>query len=220
MFGEHIENVRNWHRLGVRVAGLTHGEGKLSGAAHALQIDASFFGYITPSRRATLLGQSKGLTSFARESLDVMAELNIPCDVAHVNDRAFWQVIEHAKGPVCYTHGNCYALCPHSRNLTDEMMKALAERGGVMGLCFYPGFIDEESPTVDRLAEHFLHGLEIMGPECVAVGTDFDGIRRDLLPVIKSPAHLPELWRALERKGVSRRTLKKIASENFLRLLP
>ena len=216
MFAERIENVRNWHRLGVRVMSLTHGEGK----SHALQYDKSFFDCITPTERRILLRQTKGLTPFARESLDVMAELGVACDVAHMNDRAFWETLEYARGPVCYTHGTCYALYPHSRNLTDDMMKALAERGGVMGICFCPYFIAKKGATIELLADHFLHALDIMGPDHVGVGTDFDGLARHIEPTVRDAGRLGELWETLERRGVPRRTLKKIACDNFLRVLP
>ena len=220
MFAERVENVRNWHRLGVRVASLTHGEGKRSGSPHALQIDKSFFGYLTPNERRTLRRQSRGLTPFARDSLDMMAELGIPCDVAHVNDQTFWETLDYAKGQVCYTHGNCYALCPHSRNLTDEMMKALAERDGVMGISFFPGFVDEKAASIEKLADHFLYALDIMGPDHVGVGSDFDGIALHREVVIRDAGRLGDLWEALARRGIPRGTLTRIAHKNFLRLLP
>ena len=222
MFAERIENLRNWLRLGVRVASLTHGEGsrKRGSTPHALQIDPSFFGYLTSDERRTLRRQTRGLTAFARESLDLLAEFGIPCDLAHVNDVAFWETLEYAKGPVCSTHGNCYALAPHSRNLTDEMMRALAERGGVIGLCPYDTFIDEKKATLDRYVDHFMHALEIMGPDHVGVGGDFDGTERQRLPVIQDASRLPLLGEALEQRGVSRTTLEKIAWKNFVRLLP
>lgn len=220
MFQENLAHLRNWHRLGVRVASLTHGEGQYGSTPYALQIDKSFFGYLSPKERATLRRQTRGLTAFARDSLDAMAELEIACDLAHANDVAFWETLEHAKGPLCYTHGACYALCPHSRNLTDEMMKALAERDGVMGICFYGAFIDWEEPSLEKLADHIMHALEIMGPDHVGIGSDFDGIGLHRTPIIEDASCMQKLWTALERRGVSRAALKKIAHKNFLSLLP
>ena len=171
MFDENLAGLRNCHRLGVRVASITHGGGRRP----ELQYDHSFFGYITPTQRADMLIQSKGLTPFAFESLAEMARLGMAVDLAHINDVAFWQVMERAECPVCYTHGSCYALCPHSRALTDDMMRALAHKGGVMGIAFYRGFIDRERPSLERLCDHFIHALEVMGPDHVGIGTDFDG---------------------------------------------
>jgi len=216
MFSEDISLVYNWNRLGVRVASLTHGEGNTGGHSCALQEDQSAFGYVTPEERKTFR-RAKGLTGFGRESLDAMTELNIPCDLAHTNDAAFWEVIEHGEVPVCYTHGNCYEICPHARNLTDEMMKALAQRGGVMGMSFYNQFIHEEEPNLERLADHFIHALEVMGEDHVGIGTDFDGMKD---PVVPDAGHTGCLWNILRQQNVSEDVLLKIGYKNFLRLLP
>ena len=220
MFGERVEHLYNWRRLGVCVASLTHGGGPFGGSPYELQTDGSYFGYLSPQERRLLRRQSKGLTAFARESIDAMAELGMALDLAHANDVAFWEALEHAKGPVCYTHGNCYALCPHTRNLTDEMMRALAQRGGVMGICFHRGFVDEKSPCLTRLVDHFMHALEVMGPDHVGVGTDFDGVARYMAPIIPDAGGVGRLWEALAGRGVSADTLRRIGHDNFLRMLP
>jgi membrane dipeptidase len=218
LFGEQIAHLANWHRLGVRVASLTHGEGRMR-TTHALQVDDSFFGYLSPEERATLRRQTRGLTPFARESLGAMAELGMAVDLAHANDTAFWETLECFDGPVCVTHGNCYSLCRHTRNLTDDMMRALAARGGVLGVCFFGYFVHEAEPTLQRLADHFLHALEVMGPDHVGIGTDFDGIGLHVTPVIEHAGRLGRLWKVLRRRGVAEPTLRKIAHGNFLRLL-
>ena len=221
MFAENTAGLRLWHELGVRMASLTHGEGCI-GAPHgpALQISSSHFGFLGAAARETLRRQSRGLTDFARESLAEMARLGIALDLAHANDKAFWEAIECAEGPLCYTHGNCYALSPHTRNCTDDMLKALAERDGVIGICFYGPFVSNTDPDLDRLVEHFLHALEVMGEDHVGIGTDFDGVPGHETLVIPDAAGLPALWQALAARGVSRRALKKISRDNFLRMLP
>ncbi len=220
MFAERLENVRNWHRLGVRVASLTHGEGNRGGRGTALQYDSSHFGYLDPSARNRLRQRTRGLTPFAVEALQELARLRMPVDLAHVNEAAFWEVLERAEGPVCYTHGNCYSLCPHTRNCTDDMLRALAARGGVIGICFYGCFVDRDQPSLERLVDHFLHALEVAGEDHVGVGTDFDGIGAHEVPVISDAAGLPQLWQALARRGVGDAVLHKVAQGNFLRLLP
>ena len=219
MFAERMENLRNWHRLGVRVASLTHGAGRIGGSPHALQYDGSAFGYFPPNIRDRVRRRTKGLTDFGREALDEMARLGIVCDLAHANDVAFWETLEHGQVPVCVTHGNCYALCQHMRNCTDEMLRALAQRGGVIGICFFGGFVDAQRPNVGRLADHFLHALEIMGPDHVGVGSDFDGIAPTRELVVKTAADMELLWAELSRRGVPEPVLKKIGMANFLRLL-
>lgn len=216
MFNEDLSRLRNWYRLGVRLASITHGGGRRP----ELQYDPSYFGFIGAEERENLRQQSKGLTPFAREALAEMARLGIAVDLAHINDVAFWEVLDIAECPVCYTHGGCYALSPHSRALTDEMMRALAQKGGVMGIAFYKAFIDRKEPSLDRLCDHFLHALEVMGPDHVGIGSDFDGTSGLLRPIPQDVSSLEELFVALARRGVDEGTLEKLAGENLLRMLP
>ncbi len=219
MFEEDPAPLRLWHRLGVRMMSLTHGEGRSRASRIALQYTGSHVGWLAADERAVLYRQSKGLTPFAREALREMGRLNIIADLAHVNDRAFFEALECATGPVAVTHGNTYALCPHTRNSTDEMMRALAARGGVLGVCPYKRFVDVESPSCARLADHVLHALEIMGENHVGFGSDLDGIPLNEEGVIPDAAAVPMLWSELRRRGVSAKVIRKVAFDNFLRLL-
>jgi len=219
MFEEKVELIRLYHHLGVRLFSLTHGEGT-ENAEHALQGSKSVFAYLTPAERDDLRKGQAGLTEFGRAALAEMGRLGIPCDLAHANDVTFWNVMEQADGPVCVTHGNCAAICPHSRNLTDDMLKALAERRGVIGLCFYTQFIHPSEPNLEHFVEHVLHALEIMGPDGVGIGTDYDGGGDETDLVIREPSGIGALWEALETRGVSHQQMVKIAHENLLRLLP
>jgi len=219
MFGERVEQVRNWQRLGVCIYNLTHGEGTAKKPG-ALQVSLSHFGYLSPQERDALRRESKGLTDFGRQAVAEMGRIGVPCDLAHANDVAFWEVIENGTGPVCVTHGSCAALCPHTRNLTDDMLRALAERGGVIGVCFYGPFIDSEAPTLERYVDHVMHALELTGEDGVGIGTDFDGVPEGAFMAVPEPSRMGDLWEALDRRGVSREAMVKIAHENFLRLLP
>jgi membrane dipeptidase len=89
-----------------------------------------------------------------------------------------------------------------------------------MGPCFYGKFIAEKKPTLDRYVDHLLHALEVMGPDHVGIGTDFDGVSEGAYMAIPDPSRLDRLWAALDRRGVDRPTQRKIAHDNFLRLLP
>jgi membrane dipeptidase len=223
MFAENLRHLRNWHRLGVRMASITHGGGRRGHGPDPrleLQHDPSYFGLITPEERENVRRQSKGLTPFAREALAEMARLDIAVDLAHVNDTAFWEVLDIAECPVCYTHGGCYAISPHSRALTDEMMAALAEKGGVMGIAFYKVFIDPQAPSLERLCDHFVHALEIMGPDGVAIGSDFDGTSSLHRPIPEDVSQMEVVLAALAKCGVSDDVLRGVAGENWLRMLP
>lgn len=219
MFKEDLSHLRQWHNLGVRVASLTHGEGRFGGPQFALQEDRAHFGYLAPADRDILRKQSKGLTPFARESLEEMARLRMVCDLAHTNDKAFYEALEIAGCPVCFTHGNCYSECQHSRNCTDDMLKALAQRGGVIGICLFKCFVDTEHPSIERVADHIIHALEVMGEDHVGFGSDFDGLAPHEVPVIPDASGVPALWSELETRGLGKRLIKKITYDNFLRLM-
>jgi membrane dipeptidase len=98
-------------------------------------------------------------------------------------------------------------------------MKALAARGGVMGLCFYGSFIGEQNPSLELFIEHILHALEIMGPDYVGIGGDFDGVEPGAFMAIPHPGKMDKLWEGLDKAGLDKKTIIKIAHKNFLRLL-
>jgi membrane dipeptidase len=225
-----LDMLRNWHRLGVRVANLTHGEGtECMGKVtleqvenmqqYALQTTTSGGGYMDIAAREQLYKKEQGLTDFGKLALEEMAKLDMVCDLSHANDATFWQALELSTGKLCVTHSNCAALCSHARNLTDNMMKALAQHGGVMGLCFFGEFIDQKSSSLARYVEHILHALTIMGPDHVGIGSDYDGVPPNAFMAIPHPGHMNELWEALDKAGVDKNTMRKIAHENFLYLL-
>ena len=234
MFQGQIDLLYDWHQRGVRVASITHGEGTeaLTRLAklilgektedikrYALQRTQSAEDFMLVSTRDKLYKKELGLTGHGRLTLKEMAKLEIICDLSHANDATFWEVLELSAGKVCVTHSNCAVFCGHSRNLTDSMMKALAEYGGVMGICFYGGFIDKDEPSFDKYVRHILHALEIMGPDHVGIGSDYDGVSPDAFMAIPHPGHMNDLWKALGNIGIDEETIRKISHENFLRLL-
>ena len=221
MFDGELAYLRDWARLGVRVATLTHGESADKRKnPNGLQVDGSYFGFETADERERRLRDTKGLTPLGREALKAMAECGIALDLAHANDRAFWECLDLFDGPICYTHGSCFALSQHARNMTDEQMKAFARKGGVLGICFHEDFVDPANPTIERIGDHFMHALDIMGPDHVGVGSDFDGCAWGKMSIIRDVSELPLLWKELRRRGVPSRDLVKIAYKNFLRMLP
>jgi microsomal dipeptidase-like Zn-dependent dipeptidase len=238
LFLEQLDLLRNWHRLGARVASISHGEGAagltdfarralqgnrryrlIDETANPLQVTPSTDGYMTPAEREGLYRREKGLTEYGKLALREMARLGMVCDLSHSNDATFWEALETTSGKLCATHSNCAALCCHSRNLTDGMMKALARHGGVMGVCFYGEFIDRENPTLRRYVEHILHALEVMGPDHVGIGSDYDGVPPDCFMAVPDPGQTGGLWAELRKAGADTATMQKIAHGNFLRLL-
>jgi microsomal dipeptidase-like Zn-dependent dipeptidase len=240
LFLGRLDLLRNWHRLGVRVANLTHGEGQdgmgwftgvalakestiQAGTSPALQGTQTRDEYMEPDVREDLWKNERGLTAFGRSAVEEMIRLGMVCDLSHANDATFREALaiarETGKGKFCCTHSNCAALCSHTRNLTDSMMEQLADSGGVMGLCFYGGFIDEHVPSLGWFVEHVLHALDVMGPDHVGIGSDYDGVQPEAFMAVPQPGQMGILWTALSDAGIPAATLRKIAHENFLRLL-
>lgn len=233
IFNGQIDLLRNWHRLGLKMVSVAHGEGtqglpenpkryfgkkSVEMAKNALQISTSLEKHMSVLNRHKLYKKEKGLTLFGKQVINEMTKLNMICDLSHANDASFWQVLE-SNVKVSVTHSNCFSVCNHTRNLTDEMMKALAQRNGVMGICFYGDYIDINNPTLDKFTDHIFHALSIIGEDHVGIGSDYDGVPPDAFMAVKQPGFMSKLWENLIQRGLSEKILLKIAHENFLKLL-
>ena len=161
------------------------------------------------------------LTDFGREAIPVMNDLGIVVDVSHLNEGGFYDVASVTKKPFVATHSNAFALSPSPRNLKDDQIRVLADKGGISGLNFYGGFlnedIDNEVSTVERLCDHAMYMLNKGGEEFIAIGTDFDGGITDL--EIPSCDHMEILFDALKKRGMTERQFDKFTHENVERVL-
>lgn len=166
----------------------------------------------------TVANNVDGLTPFGFEVVRKMDELGMIIDVSHLSDKGFWDVYTTTKNPFIASHSNARSVCNHVRNLTDEMIKALASRGGVIGLNFCTNFINENSKTtlVSDIVKHALHIIDIGGIDCLAVGTDFDGIGRTT--EIDNASEMNKLYLAFKEVGLSEEDIEKIFCKNFLRV--
>ena len=119
-----------------------------------------------------------GLTHFGRDVLREMNRLGIVADVSHLSDKGFYDVAEIAEKPFIASHSNSRALCPHPRNLTDDMFRLLIKKGGVTGINFYHSFLraDGGAASIDDILRHIEHFMALGGQKNVGIGTDFDGI--------------------------------------------
>lgn len=160
--------------------------------------------------------QSK-LTDLGVQALEEMDRLGMVFDVSHLCDSCFWDVVDVKKGPFIASHSNCRDICDHSRNLTDDMIKALADHGGVMGMNFAPAFVDKEKATVERVVDHIDHIVDLVGPEYVGLGSDFDGIGST--PVgLEDVSKMPNITRELVKREYSEEDILKILGGNHLRV--
>ena len=117
----------------------------------------------------------EGLTDLGRSYVRKCQELGILVDVSHISDKGFWDIMAITQAPVIATHSNSRALCGHSRNLTDDMFRAIRETGGVVGINQFANFLGD-NPTLDTICDHIFHFLEMDSEGThVALGGDLDG---------------------------------------------
>ena len=168
------------------------------------------------------IGESRtgnGLTEFGIKVIDEMNRLGMLIDVSHLSETGFWDVIKRSKAPIVASHSNCYTLCSHLRNLKDEQIKALADKGGVIGITFVPDFLTQEKrkTTVKDVVKHIDYLVEKAGIDCVGLGSDFDGTGS--LPLgLEGVDKIPNITEGLLDRGYKEREIEKILGGNFLRV--
>jgi len=200
---------------GVRLVTLAHWEQPTPWSAQA---DASYFGLCDAAFRQAERTERRGLTAWGKELVGLMNDAGVVIDVAHCNDATFYQVLELSAQPVVFSHGCVFARHPHSRNLTDDQLVALAETGGVMGMAFYDKFVAENQGDLEGLLDHFEHAVEVAGPDAVGLGSDFDGLPAGTVPLVPDAARLPLLTEGFVRRGFDEETIRKILGGNFRRV--
>ena len=185
-----------------------------------------------------------GLTDFGRDVVRELNRLGVMVDVSHVSDNTFRDVVETASAPIIASHSSCRAVHDHCRNLSDDMMRTVAASGGVVQINFASMFLDPDHPPVARdlmrqwwdqgggatnqlteyvtplsvLVDHFDHALQLIGPEHVGIGSDFDGV--PLVPgQMEDCSKLPNLTAELLARGYSEHDLELVLGQNVLRVM-
>lgn len=158
----------------------------------------------------------KGLTEFGKACIPRLEKNGIIIDVSHLNDAGFYDVAQIAERPFLATHSNARAVADHPRNLTDDQIRILAKRGGLMGLNYYVRFLrDDGAPcTMDDLLRHTDKILSLGGENCLALGSDYDGA--DLPPCLDSVEKAFVIGDYLLSRGLEERIVRKILWENAL----
>lgn len=197
-----ISNINYFYRLGVRLITLTWN--------YENQI-----GYPNCNDKY----RNKGLTSFGKEAVEEMNNLKILVDVSHLSDGGFYDVAELAKMPFVASHSNSREVTNHPRNLTDEMIKILANKGGIMGLNFCTPFITstERITKVEHIVAHAKHIKNVGGIDVVSIGADFDGIGGSL--EINNIGEMDKLALGLNKAGFSDDEIDKIFYKNAERVI-
>jgi membrane dipeptidase len=207
--------LRNWQRMGVRMIALTWNYP--NGIGHPNQSRKSFSDYRQPDY-AQVPETELGLTAFGRAYVQEMERLHMLCDVSHLSDKGFWDVMDICQGPVIASHSNARAVCPAARNLTDEMIQAIAKRGGVIGLNFCAGFLKEEPESrMEDMVRHLKHIKDVGGVQVLALGSDFDGITSHL--EVENASRIPILLEFLKKNGFTSSEIEQISHKNVERVL-
>lgn len=200
-----LERLENFYTMGIRLISLTHNKANCLGFPNSPDFQQ----------------MQRGLTDFGKDAVRRMNELGMLVDVSHLSDGGFWDVVKVSKAPFIASHSNCRSIGPHPRNLTDAMIHALADHGGVAGLNFYPAFLDWDTQSQQSRAALIARQARYMADQggigCVALGTDFDGMEGNL--EIDGPDKLYLLWDALKKEGFGEDDIERIAWKNAKRLL-
>lgn len=197
-----VDNLPIFYKKGVRMLTLTWNYDNELGYCH-------------------LNKQGKGLTKLGMEAVEQMESLHMIPDVSHGSDDLFLDVCKVVKKPFVASHSNARSVYNHSRNLADDKIRMLAERGGIMGINFYAGFTSARSAQdgicyLEDILAHMKHIYNVGGIECLALGSDFDGIETDVEWQDASGMEL--LLRGMQRSGFTPSECDKITRNNVLRL--
>jgi len=195
-----IEMLGVFHRLGVRMVGLVH------------SLRNQLADGVTDRRTGG------GLSELGVQAVEELDRLGMIIDVSHLNDDGFRDVLELTGNPVIASHSNSRAVCGHPRNMTDEMIQALAGNGGVMGMNFAPSFVHPVEATLGGVVDHIDHIVNLVGPDHVGLGSDFDGIP-NTPKGLEDASRMPDITRELVKRGYGKEDIVKILGGNHLRLI-
>ena len=206
--------LRDFYRLGVRMMTLTWNHQNGLGSPN-----------ITPDYNEDTWPVkdpgAPGLTGVGREFVAEMERLHMIVDVAHLSDAGIRDLLAIATRPFAASHSNARACCPHLRNLPDELLRAMGEKGCLIGLNYCPAFLDDTPDrkhcvgSVAQMARHAKYILNLAGEDALALGSDFDGIGGEL--EITGAQDLPLLAEGLVNDGIPARVVEKIFYKNARR---
>lgn len=198
--GGQLQNVRHFAERGVVYITLCHnGDNDLCDSARGCNTH-------------------NGISRFGEQVVREMNHLGIMVDMSHAAEKSFYDALELSTTPIVCSHSSCRSLCDHPRNLTDEQMRRLAAKGGVMQVTLYNGFlkIQGEATIIDAMA-HLEHAIKVMGIDHVGLGTDFDGDGG--ICGLRDSSELLQFTRQLLARRYNDADIQKIWGGNFLRVM-
>jgi membrane dipeptidase len=195
-----LDNVGAFARRGVRYIGLLH-------------FSSNEAGFPAYGRGRS---DDEGLTRWGFRLVERCEAEGVLVDLAHVNKRGFLDACEVATKPPIVSHTGVLGAFEHWRNIDDEQLRAVADKGGVVGVIFCPKFVGGDG--LGPVVKHLRHILDVVGEDAAALGSDWDGFIVPTQP-LKDPRGLPLLTDALLEAGVSETCIGKILRENVMRVL-
>jgi len=162
--------------------------------------------------------EHNGLSEFGKQVVEEMNRLGIIIDISHTSEKTSFDVLKLSKYPVIASHSSVKALCNDTRNISDDLMKAIAEKGGVIQVCLYKGFIKKNGKaTVKDAVDHIDYIVKKVGIDHVGIGSDFDGGGE--LTGLRNAGDMLRITLELLRRGYSEESVAKIWGNNLLRLM-
>lgn len=224
-FGDDLDRVSMFHDLGVRSSQITYNERNRAGVGCRAE------------------GDHGGLTDFGRALVERMNDVGMLVDLSHANARTMADAIGHSRAPVIVSHTGCDAVYAHERNTTDDNLRALAERGGAVGVCqLRPFLTDKKADNLHAYFDHIDHAVRVCGIEHVCIGSDRDHRVIEMTPeyvaelrqeegsqVVNSelpyfidelngPRRMEVVWDGLVQRGYAEDDVERIMGRNLLRL--
>ncbi len=150
------------------------------------------------------------LKPFGKQVISALNQFGIYTDLSHLNRQSFYDVLELAKRPIV-THACCDYITPHRRNIDDTQLKLLTQKGGILGLCFYPAFLGQKN-ILEKIYQNIYHILQSGYEDYLSIGSDFDGA--DMADVLYDISFVPTLYEYLKSRGIDQKILNKIFFKN------
>ncbi|MCG8420247.1 MAG: dipeptidase [Proteobacteria bacterium] len=195
-----LDNIARFAARGVRYIGLLHfSANQLGYPAYGLGADST-----------------RGLTDLGKECIREMNRLGVVVDLAHISRQGFYDALEISRAPVMVSHTGVLGVHQHWRNIDDQQLRAVAEKGGCVGVIFARRFLGGKS--IEAVVDHIMHIIDVAGVDVPALGSDFDGF---VVPSygLEDVSMMPHLTARLAARGLGPDVLKKILGENALRVL-
>lgn len=197
-----IKNIEKLYEKGIRVMSVTWNEDNRLGCG-------------------ALTKNDKGLTKLGEEYIRKLEEKSIIIDVSHSSEKTFWDITKCTSRTIVATHSCAYTICNHPRNLKDEQIIEIANRKGIIGICFASHFLNQSGKSdSDDIINHIKYIKDLVGIDYIGLGSDFDGVDFDNMPSdIRGIKDINKLEEKMKMEGFTEEEINKVMGENWLRVL-